>query len=254
MNKCSKCHFINKEGAKFCTKCGNSLNTSPQKTVTENSNESKSNNESVNVDVSAVTNNFFNYFINSLTHPNMSKVGNDTYLGIVSLVIYIVLSFLGIFSVLSSFLNSNNLNISTSLNPLPNGMGITMSITALVTWVMVYVCITSIMKNKISMTNFNNNFGKFLNIGSSSLLIGILLSWILPSLLSLAFIFVLIGYLSIAIGSAYELFTVENNNRIESFYIALIILIIVFIINYICVRLFVIQPLRDNLNDLLRFI
>ncbi|KRK57426.1 zinc ribbon domain-containing protein [Fructilactobacillus fructivorans] len=246
MNECPNCHFHNQPGAKFCVKCGTKL-TGNSSNV-HNESKKKQQPRSPQSDATNGLNNVFTYFVASVKHPVKYEAPGEKYLGYISLGVFTVLTWLVSFvlamringglaneSIPYSVLHKMNGVFNTSLM----GLGLIIALLGLLSWILGYVGIHFVMNNAMSLSEYTNEYGRFLNIGIILLLVGIIFAAVMP-----AGILMLIGLylvsLAITISGwalTYEVLVSKDFGSIDRFYVLLVITVVVAIVAVVCVSL-----------------
>ncbi|USS88109.1 zinc ribbon domain-containing protein [Fructilactobacillus hinvesii] len=241
--ECPHCHFKNQSGNKFCIKCGTKL---PLKNASVSEAEA-----------------FVGFFKQALLHPIAMKLPTQPKFGYVSLLIYLVMASLTVASfgkkityVFENFKSA--FGTTATMSPLIGQFIIGISIFVLVIlisdWLLGWAAINVMMNHRVKLGAYTIQYGRFLNVGSCLFLLSIILTFICP----LNVMYIGLATFSIAcVVSTFALadviLTADNQGSLDSFYILILVYVLVLIIGLFTIRA-VVGHIISNLTNLAQFI
>lgn len=229
--ECSKCHYVNKPGTKFCVKCGNKLadNNFTEK-VGADAHQAEEKIVKQTSEVSDNAHDFFEFFKNSLKKPMTMSLPNDKKMGYISLVIYLVLAWLSVFSFgkkITDTVAGATGGFSHVADPvssqITNNLGFAVLITLVVTWILGWAVSSLLMNSKKSLADYTLEYSRFLNVGSVLFILSIILIFICPlNLLYLGTAIFAIACTLSTFALTYTVLTAKNNASFDALYSLLI--------------------------------
>lgn len=228
--ECSNCHYQNTPGTKFCVKCGNKLSESDvtERVATDTHKVEEHLNEGTK-EVSKNAHDFFEFFKDSLKKPMSMNLPSDKKLGYISIVVYLILGWLTIYSFGKKITDSVGQMVGMSVSSSPvsgqvtNNLGFAVILSLAVTWIIGWAVSSLIMNNKVSLADYTMEYSRFINVGSVIFILSIILIFICPiNLFYLGLGVFAIGCTMSTFALTYTILTAKNNGSFDSLYALLI--------------------------------